>query len=428
MADRYSIAAVNNALKVVALPRQQYQYNNTSFLLNRLKRATPKLSLGGRTIEMNLKVGGSTSFRSMDELESLPGAKTARWKLSTIPTKTAAAQFSISQQAMDAAKGQEKAWISTQAEAQSDLVEQFALRMSQMFYRDGTGAVARVNGAPGATSFVVFDDQATNSGRTFGFKYIEEDMDLSASANVTAGDKVCERNFSGRVSRKTESTLTVTVDPGTGDLATTDYLFIGTKNATSKNRDFMGLMGIIDDGNILASLQGIDRTAAGNEFWKGNLYTSIANADLENSFRIAYDDIMRRSSKKGGGGKPNAILTSYGVFRRFSNSIIPGRRFTAAAESQVYTTGVREMNWVAGPGKEIPLEVDRDCPKGCAFMLDTDSLAMASLAEPGWLDGDGDLLKWDTGLLSYVGVYYTFGELVCYGPNRNALLTGITED
>ena len=71
MADRYTIAAVNNALKVVALPRIQKQFNNFSFLLNKLKRGTPKLALGGRSIDLSLKVGGSASWRTLDEIAAM---------------------------------------------------------------------------------------------------------------------------------------------------------------------------------------------------------------------------------------------------------------------------------------------------------------------------------------------------------------------
>lgn len=427
MADRYTIASVNNALKVVALPRQQKQFNNTSFLLNKLKRGVPKLTLGGRTIEMNLKVGGSASFRTMDEMEVLPGAKTARYKNATIPTKTAAAQFSISKQAMLAAKGQEKSWIDVQSEAMSDIVEQFAQRLSQMFFRDGTGAVAMVDSGPGAvtaTQFYIADDQSSTAGGTFGSKYLIEDMDISASANLSG--KTCERVFSGRITVIDDTTPTairLTVDPSTGDIADNDYIFIGTKTATSKNRDFMGLMGIVDSGSRLATLQGIDRTGTGNAFWKGNVYPTLTTADLENKCRIAADDITRRNM-----GKPGTILTSFGVYRKFSNQIIPGRRFTAAAESQEYKAGIKELSWSYGPGKDIPIEVDKDCPKGCLFLLDMSTFVLGTMGEPTWLDDDGDILKWDPGLLGYVGVYYAFGELICYAPNRNALLSGITED
>ena len=427
MADRYTIAAVNNALKVVALPRIQKQFNNTSFLLNKMKRGVPKLTLGGRSIDLSLKVGGSASFRTLDEMEVLPGAKTARYKLASIPTKTAAAQFSISKQAMLAAKGQEKAWIDVQSEAMSDTTEQFGQRLSQMFFRDGTGAVARVDTTPGAitaTTFYVAGDQETGGDRTFGSKYVIEDMDVSFSANLTG--KSAERNASARITIIDDTVAAsplLTIDPSTGDIADDDYVFIGSKTATSKNRDFMGLFGICDDGTNLATLQGIDRTAAGNSFWKGNLYSSLAAADLENRLRIAADDIQRRNM-----GKPGVILTSYGVYRRFSNQLTPGRRFVAAAESQEYKTGISELGWAYGPSKNIPIEVDKDCPAGCMFLLDMSTLVLGTMGEPTWLDDDGDVLKWDPGLLAYVGVYYAFGELICYAPNRNALLEGITED
>jgi hypothetical protein len=359
-------------------------------------------------------------------MESLPRPKTAGYKKATIPTKCAAAQFSLSKMAMLASKGREAAWIDVHSEALSDTSEQFAQRTSQMLFRDGTGAVARVNDASLSatdTTFVVDDDQATGAGGTFGFHYLQEDMDISASADLTG--KKAERNFSARITAMTDSTLTITVDPFIGDLTDNDYLFIGDKTGTSKNRDFMGLRGIVDDGTLLATLQGIDRTAVGNGFFKGNYFGSIAGQDLENKLRRANDDAVKRNQ-----ANPSTLLTGFGVFRRFSNQIISGRRFVAAAESRDYKTGVESIGWAYGPNKNIPIEVDKDCPVGQMYLLDMSSFRLGTMGgkDPSWLDDDGDVLKWDSGLLGYVAVYYLFGEFFCVAPNKNSLLDGITED
>lgn len=427
MADRATVGAISNALKTVAVPRQETQYNNAGFTLKKIKRSSETISLNGRQIELSLKTAGTPSWRTMDEMESLPQAGTPAYKLALLPVKTAAGQFQISKLAMEAAKGKMAAWIETQSELMSDMVEQFAQRMNQMLFRNGSGAVAKVKGTPPSTTTInLYDDQESGGDGLYGLKYLQEGMQLSASANLTSGDKAAELFFNGRITIMDDTNIRLTVDPAfvVANLPTLSYLFIGTQNGTSKNRDFMGLTGICDNGTGLATLQNIDRTASGNSFWKGNRYDSVGITDLENKFKVAADDISRRVQ-----GKIDAIVTSYGVYRRFTNSIIPGRRFVAAAESQNYKTGVSELTWAASPNRQIPVEVDKDCPKQTAFLLDTSTIRLGTLGGgPQWLDDEGSILKWDQGLLGYTAVYYQFGEFLTTKPAANAILLGITED
>lgn len=422
MAENITTAALSDAMKIVWAPKQKKQFNDSSFLYTKVrKNANGSWKLGGRSFEGSVKKRAGASWRTMGETDQLPAADSPSYDLFSLTTKTAASVYRITRQAQLATKGNERAWVDGQMDASSFCVSQFALRLAQMFYRSGTGAVARVNGTPTSTTFVVDDNMASGSGNTFGIQFLEEGMRISASANLTGNE--AESSFDGRITDINPDTLTVTFDGPVGSLANDDYIFIGDKIRTSKNFDWMGLLGIIDDGTIVDTLQGIQRSAAGNRFWKSLRYASVASADLENAWQTASDDIYKKAL-----GKIDAILTTFGVRKRYINDLKGDRRFIQAAESGEYKGGFSAGKWMDGNNRTLELWVDRDCPKGTSFLVNWDSLYLAWLQEPEWWDAGGGVLQRVDNTLGLEATYYAMGNFGTDQPNTNAVLLGITED
>lgn len=428
MAEVIDVTALNNALKVYGAPKQRKQFNDSTWIHSRMKKMAGKMQLGGRTFEISLKHRGGGSWRTLDEMEQLPNAGSPGYRLATVPTCTAASVFRISLQAWRASKGNERAWVDGKIDAMDDLVTQFALRTGQMYFRAGNGAVARVNGAPTATAtggrFIVDASMSAGSGNTMGLQYLQPEMYISASANTTG--KIAEKTMTdARITDLNETLLQVTFDgAGMGSLADNDFIFIGEKQRTSKNRDMNGFLNMIDDGTIAANFLNIDRTAPGNQFWQANRIASVGGADLENVFQIESDTIERRNL-----GKITDIVTTYGVRRRFANQLKNDRRFVTAAQDGNYKGGFQSAQWMDGNNKAVNIWVDKDCPANTAFLLDWDTIALATLGgDADWLDQGEGILKWVDNTLGYQGIFFLMGNTVCTAPNRNAVLLGITED
>lgn len=425
MAETITVSSLNNALKVYAHGAQKRQFNNYSMLHSRLKSVAGKAKLGGRTFEISHKHRGGGSWRTLEEMEPLPHPGSPGYTLSTVPTKTWASVVRLSLQGWLASKGQERAWVDGKIDAFNDAVEQGAQRCGQMWFRDGTGAIARVNGNPVVTptggTFVVDASMSAGSNDTFGNQYAVPEMRLSASANLTGLQ--AERTFDARLVDTNDTTLTWTVDGQMGDLADGDYIFIGSKQRTSKNRDYMGLLGIVDDGTKLATLQGIDRTAAGFSWWQANRLANLGAADLENVWQYMSDEIDRRNR-----GKISDIITTYGVRRRFVQDLKTDRRFNTSPDTGDYKGGFSSVKWMDGNNRTVDVWVDKDCPNQAAFLLDWSTFAIASLSgDPQWLDQGEGILKWVNDTLGYQAVYFQMGNLITYAPNRNAICLGITE-
>ncbi|GAG78102.1 unnamed protein product, partial [marine sediment metagenome] len=150
------------------------------------------------------------SFGAHLEGEDMSTPVASDWSEVAVPKKYVDARISITDQAMQASKGNEAAWVASRLKEEQGLMQEFMQKFSEVWYGTGSGALARVNGAPGAVTFVVDDDQTVGANNTFGLRYIRQNMLLSASANLN--NFVMERNFHGTVEGTTAATFTVTVD------------------------------------------------------------------------------------------------------------------------------------------------------------------------------------------------------------------------
>jgi hypothetical protein len=427
VAETITTTSLNDAMKIVWAPRQRKQFNDTHFLYQKLRGAVGRWTLGGRAFEGSVKKRGSGSWRTLQEQEQLPRAGSPAYDLYQMSTKIAASTYRISEQSMKASKGNEKAWVDGRMDAADSTVSQFAQRLSQMFYRDGTGKVARVDtgniaitdNGNGTWTIGLDANMSSGSGNTFGLDFLQEEMHISASADTTG--TLAERTFDGRIISIDTDNIRLTLDGQIGDLANNDYIYIGDKARTSKNRDWMGLLGIVDNGTIVDTLQNISR--ASNNFWKASRYANVGAADLENQFQTASDDITKK-----GLGKIDAIITTFGVRKRMANDMKGDRRFIAAAESGDYKGGFSSVKWMDGNNRAVEIWVDKDCPAGTAFLLNWDALHLAWLQEPTWWDAGGGVLQRVDDTLTLQAVYYAMGNLGTDQPNTLAVCLGITED
>jgi hypothetical protein len=76
----------------------------------------------------------------------------------------------------------------------------------------------------------------------------------------------------------------------------------------------------------------------------------------------------------------------------------------------------------------IPIVVDKFCPKGTMYFLNTDHFALHQLCDWQWLEGDdGKVLKQIPGKPVYTATLVKYAELLCSCPCGQGMLAGITE-
>lgn len=423
------MAAFTNAMKVNAVFERQFkQYLVQGFLLENLRRRSGRVRLGGRVMEFDLETRGTASFGAQQELEPISEPDQPGFRIGTIPIKTLTSRFQISLQAHLASQRDQDAWVGAKMRAMSSTVEMFGQNMSRLLWGWGSAALACVltvtadTPVAGQHTIVLEPDQGADAFNTYGTRYMIRGLRLSASDTLTG--LVTERAFSGRVISVNRATNTIIVDGTITDLVAGDFLFLGSKERTSKGRAPTGVMGWIDDSTLLPSVSGIDRTVIGSEFWKARVTRALGGVDLENEIQLNLDEVYQEA-----GGKTDLIMMSMALWRRFSNDLRGDRRYTTAAETGKYRGGTKMITYGGAAGEDIPITRDRDVPTGTMWGFDFGGWFMGELLAAGWLQqfDEKSIFRWVPDHLAWEAVYAWMGELICVHPNHQWGALGLTE-
>ena len=418
MAEITSLITIASDLKKKAASYHVEQFNKSNFFQENIKKKLAKLSATGREYLIPMLLGDNQSFKGSLEGEDLATPGTAIWDEVALSRKYTDARLSITDQAMQVSKGNEASWIQARTMEERGLMREFNQKYSELWYGWGTGAIARVNGAPGNTTFVVDDDQATGAGYTFGTKYLKKGMVISASSTLTG--YVADRTFKATIEGVNNTTLTITVS-NCQDLADGDYILW----EDSLNRMPTGLMGIIDDGTFVATYGGKTRATAGNEWLHGYVY-DVNGAITENRLITTAHTVEQNI-----GVIPTLAVTTYGGLRAVANLFVGDRRFMISettAGGIGYKGGWSGVSIQLGSMKKLNILTDRKCPKGNMFMPNLEDFVIYQLGEPHWLSMDGEsVYRWVPNKRAWEAAWVYDCEFFSERPMASARLHRITE-
>lgn len=426
------LSAFSKAMKIRGMFDKQFrQFYVKSFLLENLRRKAGRVPLGGREMEIPLETRGMASIGAQQELEAITEPDNPGFAIAKIPIKTLTGRFQISLHAHLSSKDNRAAWVGGQVKSMSSTVEMFAMGLSRLLHGWGNGVLARVvsvaadTPVAGEHTITLYGDQVTGGGGTFGTKYMIRGGRLAASATLTG--LICEKNADLRIKsvNAAANTIIVTGSLGTGALilAADDYLFLGSKDRTSKGRAPMGIYGYLDSTKA-ATVLGIDRTVAGSEYFDAFRSTAVGGADLENRVQIQADNVHNAL-----GLKTQIIMMSMGVWRKFAADLRGDRRFVTAAETGKYKGGTNMLMYDGADGEPIPIVRDRDVPTGTMWGLHWDSFYLGELHPADWLKqfDEASIFRQIPDTLGWEAIYAWIGELVCVQPAANWVDLGIDE-
>ena len=119
------------------------------------------------------------------------------------------------------------------------------------------------------------------------------------------------------------------------------------------------------------------------------------------------------------GGRVNIMLCSWKVRR----SILRNARENNVAIGMTTIAGNVQVPTYNG----IPIVVDRFCPEGNLYFLNTDDFKICQLCDWQWMEGeDGKILKQVPGKPVYTATLVKYAELICEKPCGQAVITNIT--
>lgn len=278
----------------------------------------------------------------------------------------------------------------------SSLVMDQRQKLERMICSDGRGVLALVNDPAAATmtggsTTVPIDSPGGVAGSIFGNRFIFPDMQIAfynaagtALLAVSTVVSVAEDGDSIEIADSLDETDVV--DNG---LITVGIFYDATDTEGSLGLEPMGLRGIIDDGTFVETLHGIDRSVAGNEYWK-------ASGPGFGSVGTITEDILHRAENlchARMGIIPDTYLCEYGVHREYIKAGLGDRRFTGD-QANNYDIGLKGGSKNKPPSLAFNGSQIHQCRYfdfGTLMCVDKSAMKRYRLQPGKWIDKDGSM-------------------------------------
>lgn len=395
-------ATMTKVFKHLYAPRIVKQYYTGTPVMARLRKATPDdLDFAGDQFVIPVKTGWSEGVGTRAEGDNLPTAYYPPVDQMNLDVKLNYGVIQLTRVSMKASRSPgawERLLDLTMEDVRENLIWDGA---RQRVFGTGTGTITQINGTAASATQTVDDTSllrprmlidvfTAESGGSQDVNSIRILSITNATTIVLASSQTCNDN--SYVSR-----------------------------AGTRNNDFMGLAGIMDDGTRLATFQGIDRTAAGNDWLKAN---RLGNSGTNRSLTVnLMNQGMVRSEQTGGGGYPSAIYMNHALGLIYADLVGADRRFIDTKDLDGGFKGISHT----GPGGTAPIILDRMVRANEIWFPYEADFFEAQLSELQFVDEDGAVLSRITNKDEFGAYMAEYANLGAYRCNRSTVLADVDQ-
>lgn len=433
VADATTLVDLNEAMKIIF---EDSVFDNTvhdSELLDQFEmddRVMVEETTGGRYIETAQYFQLPAGVRSVASGDYIPVPDGPVIKNSRVYLKKIQGVVEMLGDVMRRVRTNEGAFLDWGERALPDLVSRLDDLMDRQMLGFGSGILARVASADtGSGTDILIDRSFGVDGLTDGFLNMLEGKRVVFSS-AADGDPLRDSGTSAQVTDATSGQITVSARP-TG-VVTDDYIFdgddIGAAIPTSggEDREFMGLLGMIDDGGVLATFQNIVR--ANFRKWQSVVIDSTTDGggfggELSEDLLAYADD----QTFVLGGGKIDLFVTNRAANRQYWRKL-RGDRTLPDPRGQ-YEGGLTGTHIRLGD-RRLPIKVARKMPPQLAFGVQKNTFKRWQLGRWEWDDTTGSIWNRATDATGRKDAYYAVGHLYiqmgCFAPRKNFRIDALT--
>lgn len=382
----------------------------------------------GRKVIIKLKTGRSTGIKNIPEGADYPTAGDPTYAEAQPSLSRVAATVEWSQDEIDLLNGPDAAAIPVMEEKMTDLTISLRRDVIRQSWMDGSAKLARL-AVNTAVNTLSLQTTTTNQIDRDRFNWLEPGGMVVDAVNGTTGASV----FSGRTITDTDETNnTITISGAAVTTATTDVI-VRSGNSTAVSgayvsREFPGVLAAIQTGNTYLT---VDRTAAGNGYWKSNVK---ANGGTLRALTIdLVMQLLNAVTRKTGMMATAAnycLFSNLGVWAAYGELLQPAQRYTA--------NQTLDFGWPKLEVFGMSLYGDIHAPHNNLFLINHPSFNYRRPAYENrgvfqWQDADGSILRYKPGAAAgnYAASVQSFMSglltLVTERPNRHGRLDDITE-
>lgn len=384
----------DNALKSVYLDVIAEQLNTgVNPFLSAIKHSTE--DVWGKEVRKLATFGVNGGISAGTEDGNLPDATGNNYSQMITTLKNLYGVIEISDKAIRASENNAGAFVNLLNAEMDGLIKSSTFNFSRMLFGDGSGTLGVVAGVESGVITLEEGNVPLVEGMVVDF-YTEDGSAISTAM----GRRILTVDRANRKITISGSAL----DENT--LPANSLMVAGG----SFNNELTGLKKIFnkDEGSIY----GLDKS---QNSWLNPYVVESVGDITEEKLQRAIDEIEEAS-----GSAPNFIICSWGVRRAL-------QKLFAESNTRIDTMNLAG-GYTAMSYNGIPIVVDRFCPKGTIYMLNTNDFALHQLCDWQWLTGDdGRVLKQIPGKPVYTATLVKYAELLCSRPCGQGMLTGVTE-
>ncbi len=379
-------STADSALKNYYLSAVADQLNlNTNPFLARVRQSSNNVY--GRDIRKLVRIGVSGGVAAGGETDPLPPGNGSNYKVFALTLKNLYGTFEISDKALRTSSNAEGAFVNLLDEEMNNLVRSASFNLSRMLFGTASGLLGKAVSSSGKV-VTVEDTKNFTDGMI---------VDLYTSMSVKQETALVIKSVD-------RAKKTLTLDRTVSSVSGCEFYVTGSKGC-----ELTGLGNLFSGGGVI---YGNSRT---ENAWL-NPYIKTVETLTENEIQLAIDNVEENS-----GGKINFIICSWGVRRALINLL--SKKYTTVNTMEL------EGGYKAISFNGIPVVVDRFCPKGTMYLLNTDDFVLYQLCDWQWLeDEDGKVLRQVPGKAVYSATLVKYADLMCERPCGQAMLSGITEE
>ncbi len=384
-----NLQTAENALKTFYLDAvKDLLDTKTSPLLAMVERTTENVY--GKEVKKAIRVGISGGVAAGTETGDLPKADASNYLQLTAPLKNLYGTIEISDKAIRASQGNEGAFVNLLNAEMDNLFRSARYNLGRMVMSNGKGLIC--HGAVNANEkFVANETSALQVGMKIALadsdgEYVEDGMErqiksvdrMSGVVELTGGDLPWSQGDEGSI-------LAV----GCGD-------------------EITGIAALFSNDSVYGLTE--------------EQYSAIAPKQVSWDRNISWKAIQQMidSIEEDSGTQPNLILCSWGMRRAIIQHCMDMGMTLPTVQLE---GGYSALNF-----NGIPIVVDRFCPKGTLYFLNTNDIKLCQLSDWEWMESDdGKILHQVPGKPVYTATLVKYAELVFERPNTIAALVNIEE-
>jgi hypothetical protein len=353
-----TISNIGAVLKKIIIPTIQDQLPKENVLFNKIQKNVG-VRIANNQIYIAARTGRHSGIYSAAE-GSEPFTGKAKYEQPYTDMTYCFGTLELTDQAIEAAKtGDVKAIASILSTEISALKDDFKSDLNRMLNGAGTGKLCLTNGTGANSTTLLVDGNPAGLDGNF---YLAEGMYIQFGTGSTAQIEALVGTTGATLAAGSTWSNDVTI----------------TK---AYDAEPMGIAGIIDDGDNVATIQNILRASYN---W-ANSPTYDTSTTLTEANMI---DLYLRTRQYGGA---KVITMGKTLFAKYGALLLSLKKTRDLKE--VLSGGWKGLEFMGG---DVGVMLDYDCWDGYVQMIDFDALTMAEMSQPfAWLEADayGGILK-----------------------------------